>query len=114
MPSPFDNPSTDPSVVQVELRLWRRGEVDGREMLVPAAKPALLAAERGGAIVLVEDDEGDTFVFPPSELRQVAGTVLVLSRPSPAQTRLLRTALEAGYAVEPRLAGEVCMRLSRL
>lgn len=110
------NSPGDPTfAMEVELRMWRPDGTAQGTRLIPVAVRATLAELEGKAVLLVVDDDGDQFVYPPEELRERgSGSVLVLSRPSDREARLLAAAAEAGYTVEPRLAGEAVLSLEEL
>lgn len=110
------NSPEDPTfAMEVELRMWRPDGTAHGTRLIPVAVRATLAELEGRPVLLVEDDDGYPFVYPPEELREWgSGSVLVLSRPTDREARLLAAAAEAGYAVEPRLAGEDVLSLEEL
>ena len=89
--------------VEIELRTWNADVRGGNVRLFAVGEPARLARdERGFVAVLVETERGEE-VVGTDELR---GVLMVRSQPTPEQAELLVTAVEAGYPVEPRIAGD--------
>jgi hypothetical protein len=94
------------SEVPVEVRLWKRDEPQNHLVRTPVAKRGALVAgdsrsEHGEPLLIVDGD-----AYPPWSEEAFASVLLVLSSPAAEEVALLQAAATAGYAIEPRVAGE--------
>ena len=83
-------------------KTWR-ADVRGRRVtLYAVGEPARLARDVHGFLaVLVEGEHGEEALDKDN-----SAVLIVRSRPSPEQVELLVAAVEAGYMVEPKIAGD--------
>lgn len=103
------------SAVEVEVRMWRSCESTYGTRLVPVAVRALLTRRDARPVLLLEDNDGHTLLYPPEETwGEEFGSILVPCQPSPEQIRLLAEAAEAGYPVEPRVVREPFLAIEEL
>ncbi len=91
--------------VPVEVRLWRSADPENHLVRTPVSVAGALVAdhpdsEDGGPLLVV-----DGVAYHPWSEEAFAGVLLVLSEPTDEERAVLRGALSAGYAVEPRVVG---------
>lgn len=89
--------------VEVELRTWNANVLGAKTTFYGVGEPARLARDERGFVVVLRETEAGEEVVGMNELR---GVIMVRTRPSPEQAGLLVSAVEAGYMVEPRIAGD--------
>lgn len=99
--------------VAVEVRLWAT-QPENRLLRIPVAERGVIVAdhpesENGSPMLLV-----DGRPYPPWSEDAFAATLLVLSGPTEEEAELLRAAADAGYCIEPRVAGESWRVIERL
>ena len=93
-------------VVEVEIRIWRADEPEYGTRISPVRMEARLADGEGGPMLVVEHPDGDRTAYTAAEAQEHAGTLLVMRAPTAEEVRLLEAAADAGFVVEPRVAGE--------
>jgi hypothetical protein len=101
-------------VVPVEVRLWKSDEPHNHLVRTPVAERGVLVvgdprSEHDEPLLIVNGD-----AYPPWSEEAFASVLLVLSPPSAEEVALLRDAAAAGYAIEPRVAGQPWRAISFL
>lgn len=95
--------------------MWRTVEDVNGTRLLPVAVPGLLTGAYGRPVLLIEDNDGEVFSYPPEEAQAGGfGAVLVVAEPTAEQAQLLARAAGTGYPVEPRVAGEAFLPVEEL
>ena len=97
--------------VEIEIRTWTANVRGPRVILHATGEPARLARDERGFVVVLAGTERGEEVVGMDELR---GVVMVRSQPSPEQAELLVAAVEAGYPIEPRIAGNAWPGMEKL
>lgn len=100
--------------VEVEIRIWRADEAEYGTRIFPMRMEARLANAQGGPLLVVDHPNGDRTAYTAAQAQEHAGELLVVHSPTTEQRRLLEAAAEAGFVIEPRVAGEPWCEIEEL